>query len=215
MALLPSPFNAHTVEPAGPAVSQLPISGSDGWPVIVSASEFKASKSGNGTNGYLELTLSIIEGEHKGQTGAYRLNLFNENAQTVDIASRQLSAICHVTGQMMISDSAQLHNIPFRAVVGLQKKAKEDAPDYTEVKGVLDYSGNRPGQAKPAQAASAPVPAFAGTPAAAPAPQAPAFTQPQAQQAAPAAAPWGQQAAPAQTQEAAPSGAPVPPWATR
>lgn len=194
------------MEPAGPAVSQLPVSGSDGWPVIVSASEFKASKSG-ANNGYLELTLNIIEGEHKGQTGAYRLNLFNENAQTVDIASRQLSAICHVTGQMMISDSAQLHNIPFRAIVGLQKKLKEDAPDYTEVKGVLDYSGNRPGQAKLAPQAQAA--------------QAPAFAQPQQQAAAPAPAAqpaWSQpqQAAPAPAQaQAAPQGSAVPPWAQR
>lgn len=207
MAMLPTPFNAHQFEPAGPAISQLPVSGSDGHPVIISASEFRAAKSG-GNNGYLELTLQIIEGEYKGQSGSYRLNLFHDNAQVVDIASRQLSAICHVCNQMMISDSTQLHNIPFRAVVGLQKKQKADDPDYTEVKGVLDYSGNRPGKGAPANAVPAPTPAAVA---------APVFAQPHAPQApaaAPAAAPWGAPAPAAQAQ-APHGGAPVPPWAQR
>lgn len=213
MAMLPTPFNAHQFEPAGPAVSQLPVSGSDGWPVVITNSEFKPSKSG-GNNGYLELTLTIIEGEHKGATGPYRLNIFHENAQVVDIASRQLSALCHVCGQMMISDSSQLHNIPFRAVVGLQKKQKAEDPDYTEIKGVLDYAGQRPGKGNPAVAPTA-AQNFA--------PQAPAFHQPQAPAPvappAPAAAPWGAPQAPAQPQQqfqpqaAAAPGAAVPPWA--
>ena len=145
MATLPQVFNAHQVEPAGIPSPMLPVSDSSGHPVIITASEFKATK-GNSNNGYLELTLMICDGQHKGETGSYRLNLFHENPQTVDIASRQLSAICHVTNQMMISDSQQLHNIPFRVIVGMQKKQKPEDPDYTEVKGVLDINGDKPGK---------------------------------------------------------------------
>ena len=176
MAQLPNPFNAHNVEPAV-ASPQLPISGPEGLPVVITASEFKPSKSNAETgqnNGYLELTLTVIDGPHKGETGPYRLNLYHNNPQTVDIANRQLSALCHVTNQMMISDSGQLHNIPFRALVTLQKKAKPEDPDYTQVSGVLDFAGNKPGQAKPAgapmgqpmaQATPTPAPAAWGAPA--------------------------------------------------
>lgn len=139
-------FNAHAVDPSQP-MSFLPVSDANGHPVIIIASEMKAAKSNPEKNGFLELTLQIADGPHKGETGAYRLNLFNESAQAVDIASRQLSAICHVTGQMMVSESAQLHNIPFRAIVALQKKANPSDPDYTEIKGVLDINGNKPGKA--------------------------------------------------------------------
>lgn len=201
MAQLPQPFNAHSVEPAGIQTPQLPISDNHGHPVIIVASEFKPSK-GNANNGYLELSLSIIDGPHKGETGAYRLNLFHENAQTVDIASRQLSALCYVTGQMMISDSAQLHNIPFRAIVGNQKPDpnKPDGPVYTQVTGVLDIHGNKPvAGGTPAPQQSAPTAAFA------------APTPPQAA----APAPWAQssalQAAPAPQQAA--SSPTAPPWA--
>lgn len=196
MAQLPQPFNAHAVEPAGIATPQLPISDAHGHLVIITGSEFKPSK-GNPNNGFLELALSIVDGPHKGESGFYRLNLFHENAQTVDIASRQLSALCYVTGQMMISDSAQLHNIPFRAIVGMQKKAKADDPDYTQVTGVLDTQGNKP--------------VAGGAPAPQQATQAPTFAQPQAA----APAPWAQPSAPvtAPAPQQAASSPSAPPWA--
>jgi len=196
MANFPVPFNAHQVEPASIS-NMLPISDSKGHLVIISSSEFLAAKSG-GNNGYLNLVLSIVDGPEKGQFGNYRLNLYNDNPQTVDIASRQLSAICHVTGQMMISDSSQLHNIPFRAVVGLQKKGsdwKQGDPEYTEVKGVLDAQGNKPGKSG---ASGGPGPASQ-----------PAATQ----QATPAWAGQQPQGQPIQPQQPAQGQPSAPPWA--
>jgi hypothetical protein len=187
-------FNAHAVDPSQP-MSFLPVSDPNGHLVIIIASEMKAAKSNPEKNGFLELTLQIIDGQHKGETGAYRLNLFNESAQAVDIASRQLSAICHVTGQMMIAESSQLHNIPFRAIVALQKKTSPTDPDYTEIKGVLDINGNKPakpGSAPPAQPTQAPAPTTAPAPWPTSAPQQPSgFAQPGAPTVAPTAkAPW-------------------------
>lgn len=142
-------FDATKVEPAGLS-SQLPVSGPDGYGVVISASEMKENK--DKTGGYLELTLQVIDGDHKGESGAYRLNLFHSNAKTVEIAYRQLSAICHAVGVFQVGDSTQLHNIPFKAVVGLQKG--ENPEGYTEVKGVLCFDGSAPGKPKgPAQAA--------------------------------------------------------------
>ena len=46
-----------------------------------------------------------------------RLNLVNASAQTVEIAQRTLSAICHATGRLQVQDSAELHLIPMIADV--------------------------------------------------------------------------------------------------
>lgn len=186
MAVLPKPFNAYEVEPSAP-VSQLPVC-PEGLPVVISASEFKAVKDKPNCY-YIELALSVIDGSHKGSTGVYRLQLGNDNETTVRIANQQLSALCHVTGQMMISDTAQLHNIPFK-VVTVAKSFKNDAGvemQSSEVKSVLDINGNKPKAGAVVQAAQqAPAaPSFA-----APAqPQQPAFAPPAPAFAPPAAAP--------------------------
>ena len=137
MAQLIQPFNANNFDPTQ-GVGGLPIGR---HPVIVESSEVKANKANDG--GYLQLNLKVIDGPQAGIVGAYRLNLYHSNPQTVEIANRQLSAISHVTGVFMIQDSAQLHNIPFVIEVGPQKNDAQ----YTEVKKVFDINGNEPGKA--------------------------------------------------------------------
>ena len=137
MAQLIQPFNANNFDPTQ-GVGGLPIGR---HPVIVESSEVKANKANDG--GYLQLNLKVIDGPQAGTVGAYRLNLYHSNPQTVEIANRQLSAISHVTGVFMIQDSAQLHNIPFIVEVGPQKNDAQ----YTEVKKVFDINGNEPGKA--------------------------------------------------------------------
>lgn len=149
MAQLIQPFNAHNFDPTQSA-GMLPVGR---HPVVIESSEVKANKANDG--GYLQFNLKIIDGPAAGQTGAYRLNLYHANPQTVEIANRQLSAISHVTGVFMISDSAQLHNIPFVVEVGTQKPTREQEEArqrgenvtlYTEVKKVFDINGNEPGK---------------------------------------------------------------------
>lgn len=169
-------FNAKQYDPTQ-GVGSLPIGK---HPVIVESSEVKANKANDG--GYLQLNLRIIDGPQQGTTGAYRLNLYHSNQQTVEIAHRQLSAICHVIGVFQVTDSSQLHNLPFLVEVGPQK----NDPQYTEVKKVFDMNGNEPGKAG------------AGAPAAQPQQQ-----QPQGQ---PNGA-WGGQQQPAQQPAQQPQGA--------
>ncbi|MEK7112815.1 MAG: DUF669 domain-containing protein, partial [Patescibacteria group bacterium] len=205
MAQLIQAFNAQQYNPEQGSGS-LPVGK---YPVIVESSEVKPNKENNG--GYLQLNLKIVDGPNKGGGGAYRLNLYHSNAQTVDIAHKQLSAVCHVTGVFMVQDSAQLHNIPFIIDVGPQKD-----PQYTEVKKVFDINGNEPGKA-PAQQHAQPAQAQPQTApqaiaqqqpqqAAAPQQQTPAWGQPaqQAQSPAQAAQPaWGAQPAQAAPQQPA------------
>lgn len=193
-------FNSAAIEPSAP-MGQLSVSGPEGHPVIISASEIKQSKSG-GNNGYVEFQLTVIDGPHKGEAGAYRLNIYHENPQVVSIAQSQLSAICHVTGRIAINDTNELHNIPFRCIVGNQKPDPKnpDGPVYTEVKSVLDINGNKPSK-NMAQPQATNQPQFAAQPAPvqqyAAQPVQQAYAQPApAQQFAPAPQPVAQQAAP-------------------
>lgn len=198
MAQLQTPFNAEQYNPAQGA-GQMPLGR---HPVVITESSVKANKNNDG--GFVELLVSIIDGPAQGQTGAYRLNIYHANPQTVDIANRQLSALCHVTGQMQIQDTAQLHGHPFVVEVTnqklsseqMQKQAQgEQVTPYTQISKVFYIDGREPGKEgqAPAQAQTQP-------PAQQPAP---------VQQQAPAqpAAAWGAQPAPA----AQPAGA-APAW---
>lgn len=171
-------------------------------PVVAVASEIKPTSNNDG--GYLQYDLQIIDGPNKGVIGPYRLNLYNQSQKAVEIAHRQMSALCHVTGVFNVQDSSQLHNIPFMIEVGLQKGEDAIAKGYTEIKKVFDINGNEPGKAGqgvPAQQVQQP-PAF--TPVAAgvqTAPQQPVWGQqaPAPAQQQPQSAPaWGQPAQPAQ-----------------
>lgn len=143
----PQPFDARNIPPASVGVSQLPVSDKDGHLVTITDGEVKPTSKGDG--GLLELTLTIMEGEYAGQSGAYRLNLWNPSDQARDIAQRQMSAVCHVTNVFGVQDARQLFNIPFRAVVALQKgneKNNNNEAGYTEVKGVKYANGGDPGK---------------------------------------------------------------------
>lgn len=210
MAKLLAPFDPNQHDPSQGGGGQLPVGK---HPVVIVGDEVKANKSNNG--GFIEFSMQIIDGPAKGSTGAHRLNLYNQSAQACEIASKQLSAICHATGQFRLGangdDTSVLHNIPFIIEVGLQKDPDAAAKGYTEVKRVFTVNGDEPGKQpqgqQPAQQQAAPAQQF-GQPAqqfAAPQQQAPTQQQPQ-QQAAPA---WGapqQQAAPAQEQQPAQTG---------
>ena len=157
MAQLIQPFNAHNVDPSQGAGS-LPIGK---HPVIIEASDVKGTKANDG--GLVEFRLKIIDGPNAGVSGAYRLNLYHSNPQTVEIANRQLSALCHVTGVFMLQDTSALHNIPFMVEVGSQKPTLEQAELikqgqnvtlYTEVKRVFDINGNEPGKQGQGQGAA-------------------------------------------------------------
>lgn len=177
MAQLPQAFDANNFDPTQSA-GMLPIGKHK---VVVDSSELKETTAKDG--GYLQLNLKVIEGPQAGATGPYRLNLYNKSTQAVDIANKQFSAVCHVTGVFVVQDSSMLHNKPFMVEVGLQKPdPSKPEVKYTEVKKVFDVAGNEPGKAAQAPAAvqqpAATTPAFAQPNAVPPIAQQPAATAP-------------------------------------
>ncbi len=129
MALLDGAFDASTIDPTQ-AFSALPAGR---YPVIVESSEMKHNKNSQGQ--HLLLMLQIIDGEHKGKKLFDRLNLENPNKTAVEIANRQLSALCRAARKMQIKDSVEVHNIPIIAVV----KHKPASGDYGASNDIQTY----------------------------------------------------------------------------
>ena len=109
-------FNAHEVEPQ--SFEPLPAGK---YNVVIVASDTKTAKSGSGE--YLQLTMQVIDGEHKGRQIWSRLNLVNSSQQAVQIARSQLSAICRAVGVMTPKDSTELHDLPLVITVRCKKRA--------------------------------------------------------------------------------------------
>ena len=99
-------FNAENVEPQQ-SFDALPPGR---YEAIISESEMKDTKAGTGQ--YLQLTFTVVGGQHEGRKLWSRLNLVNPNATAVSIAERELSAICHCVGILVPQDSEELHDRP-------------------------------------------------------------------------------------------------------
>lgn len=118
MADLGTRFDASTVEP-NKGFDPLPP---DRYVVQIVRSEMRVTKDGMGQ--YLWLEMDVLEGEYAGRKLFDQLNLVNNNLQTVVIAQRTLSAICHATGRMQVQDSEDLHLIPILADVRVKPAEK-------------------------------------------------------------------------------------------
>ena len=114
MARFDTSFDATSVEP-NTAQDLLPAGK---YRAQIVESEMRATKNGMGQ--FLWLMLDIIEGDYKGRKIFDQLNLVNPNPTTVEIAQRTLSAICHATGKMHVSDSEELHLIPMTIQVKIR-----------------------------------------------------------------------------------------------
>ena len=135
-------FNAANVEPAT-EYEPLPAGK---YLAEITASEMKATKSGNGT--YLELEFTVLDGDCRGRKVWDRLCLSHPNNLTQKIAQGKLSAICRAVGVMQPRDSAELHNLPL--VVTVKCKNRKDTGEITnEIKG---YARRESAAGQPQQA---------------------------------------------------------------
>lgn len=161
---------------------------------------------GKDETGYFFVVFATPSGQIRKQYNLWTKSTEPNMLQMVDIANRNLSALCHATGVFRLGDGRELINA--RCMIEVTPQTKK--PEFNEVSKVYDAHGNEPGKApqqpvqpaaqngswssQPAQAA--PVPAAQGWSNTAPA---------QNNAPAPAAAPaWSQ----------GPSAAPnaAPPW---
>ena len=127
-------FNAEEIEPSS-SFDPIPA----GWyTAIISNSEMKATRDGYGE--YLSLTLQVIEGQYENRLVFARLNLKNANDKAVDIARKDLAAICRAVGVMSPQASEELHDIPLMIKVKVRPasgdyEASNDIGGYKAVEG--------------------------------------------------------------------------------
>lgn len=204
-------FDARTVAPDEGRGDPIP----QNWYIMaMTSSEIKPTKNDGHA---LATVFTVMEGQYKGRQVYYNMNIRNANAQTVEIAYKQLSAICHATGRLTVGDTVELHNIPLKARVKIrtgdlkdpQNPAMGKYDDQNEITSFKNVNDQTVGNVT----ASAPAaPAFAMPPSGAPqaaGQPAPAWQPPAQPQAAPAYAP------PAQPAQAAPAWQPpaaAQPW---
>lgn len=137
-------FDANQIEPT---TEYEPIPAGK-YVAMITESEMKLTKSGSGS--YLQLTLQILEGDYKGRLLWSRLNLHNANATAVEIARRDLSAICRAVGVMTPRDSVELHNLPL--MITVKCKRRDDTGEVSnEIKG---YAAREAANGKPQQAST-------------------------------------------------------------
>ena len=122
MASLNGTFDATEVAPAVP----LEVLPPGKYLAHLIESEMLPTKAGDGQ--LLKLVWEVLEGPSVRRKIFDQLNLVNRNEQTVEIAQRTLSAICHATGKMHVSDSEELHLIPMT----IQVKIKPPKNGYGE-----------------------------------------------------------------------------------
>jgi hypothetical protein len=129
-------FDPRQVEP-NQVFEPLPTSWYTGQIV---ESESKRTSSNNGS--FLELKVQVMGGDYANRTVFDRLNLDNPNQQTVDIAFRTLSAICHAVGlgQQEVEDSQMLHGRPFLFKVN-ERPARTDPTTGTRYEASNEIKG--------------------------------------------------------------------------
>lgn len=109
-------FDANQVEPHA-ALEPLPAGV---YVACVSASEMRPTAQGDGS--YLNLELTIVEGQYKGRKVWDRLCLNHPKPEAVRFARARLSSLCRAVQVLQPRDSTQLHNLPLTLKLGLKKR---------------------------------------------------------------------------------------------
>lgn len=145
MAQLGATFDATQVEPQGDR-SVLPAGE---YIACIVKSEVRDAKTAG--NRYINLEFEVFDGQAKGRRFWTMLNLWNSNAQAVEISTRELSSICHAAGKLRVSDTEELHGIPM--LVKLAVKT-DSYGEKNEVKGYKPMNGGAPTASASAPAAA-------------------------------------------------------------
>lgn len=144
MANLGHTFDATTVEPID-TYEVLPVGK---YLAQIVNSEMRVTKDGSGH--YLFLEVDVLEGRYAGRKLFERIHLINPNTEAVQIAQRTLSSVCRAVGKLQVSDSSQLHLIPFIADV----RVRPPKGQYGESNSVRYLARTQGGSAQAVRAAA-------------------------------------------------------------
>ena len=109
-------FDANQHEPSVP-FEPLPAAK---YLAVITKSEMKVAKSGNGS--FLELELTIVAGPQRNKKAWDRLCINHTKDITQKIARGKLSSICRAVNVMQLHDSVELHNKVMLVSIGCKKR---------------------------------------------------------------------------------------------
>jgi Protein of unknown function (DUF669) len=159
-------FDARTVEPQA-AFDPIPA----GWyNVEITDAEILATKGRNGGS-RVKVEFTVLDGEFKGRKVFGSINNKNTNAQAQEIGQRELSALCHATGVIVIEDLKQFVGKMLQVKVRV-KPATAEYDAANEPRGYKALEGAAPPSMMSAPPAPGAPPMPPAPPAAVPAPPA-------------------------------------------
>lgn len=121
-------FDSSAVEPNAP-MEAFPAGV---YTMAVTKSDAKPNKKGTGR--FIEFVWSVLEeGPYKGRKVWQYVNFQHSNSTTQAIGQGELSAISRACGVKGLTDTAQLHNIPVKVKIGLEKYEGKDKNVVEEV----------------------------------------------------------------------------------
>jgi len=94
-------FDVNSVEPT----SDFDVLPPGKYPVLIEKSVVKTTKKNDGA--YLELTMTVLEGQFKNRKLWSRINVANPSSKCVEIGRRELSALGRATGVAVVNDENQ------------------------------------------------------------------------------------------------------------
>ena len=146
-------FNARNVKPSTAEQVAIPA----GWyNTKIVKGEVKATKGAN-AGSQLLIYHEVLDGEHQGNVLIAKFTMENSSEKAVEIGQQDLSALCHATGVMDVSNDQAFNNIRVQAKAGFEKQTAAEVAKYGEknkVKGWKAMEGATPAAAYiPTQAA--------------------------------------------------------------
>jgi hypothetical protein len=114
-----------------------PIPAGD-YPMAITASSIEDTKAKTGK--YIKFEFTIMDGKFKGRKIWNNLNIVNPNPVAVEIAQKELATICRACNKLTITDTQELHEIPFMGKV----KIRPASGDWPANNDMVNYQALNP-----------------------------------------------------------------------
>lgn len=122
---------------------------------VITGSELKETRDGTGQ--YVNLKIEIIDGDYKGRVVFDILNIQNKNEKAMKIAYQTLAKICNAVGKTQIQSTEELHDIPMKIKIGVNKQEGYDPSNKVKnYSGVNDTPKEQPKATTPTTSAKKP-----------------------------------------------------------
>lgn len=154
-------FNANEGSLEQGGGNNLPVSGPEGLPVIITDSQLQEDQKRPGFF-YFKFALTVVDGDFAGEEGNMIIYMVAPGEPTWEaMGDKNLKLVAAATGNYFAQSTEEMHGIQFRVVTKAKSYKDKDGNERegSKISKILDINGNPPQkneQATPAQASSRP-----------------------------------------------------------